>query len=113
MTRIRHTSHDRCECRDALAAATVAVIDLETTGLHRHDSIVAAGILIERDAFVLVTDEHRELSSLPFRTSLQQLREAFAPLSSREDLTVVMHNAGFDLAKLERAGLSVNCRVVD
>lgn len=67
MIRIRTTSHDPGRLWTALAGATTVVVDLETTGLHRHDRIVAAGVLIDRDAHILITQEDRDLSSLSKR----------------------------------------------
>src|SRR5262249_36229273 len=85
----------------------------ETTGLHRHDRIVAAGVLIDRDAHILITDEHRDLSSLARRVRSADLRQALDPLASRTDLVAVFHHAAFDVAMLERAGVPVNCHIYD
>lgn len=113
MISIRSTSHDPRKCRDALARSSAAIIDLETTGISRHDRIVAAGVLIGRDAFIMVTEEHHDLSSVGTRISSAELREALSPLRLRQDLVVVFHNAAFDLAMLERHGMPVGCIVHD
>lgn len=113
MIRIRRTFHDPVRLRDALANAAQVVLDLETTGLRRHDRIVAVGALFDRDAHILMTDEHRDVSSTRLRINHQDLRDALAPLSQRRDLVAVFHNAAFDLAMLERAGVQVGCRVHD
>lgn len=113
MKPIRTTSFDARECAIALRQATTAVVDLETTGKLRHDQIVAVGVLCHRDAFILITNEHRELSSLGLRVSNDQLRAALAPLEQRRDLKVIMHYASFDLGMLYRAGLTVNTPVLD
>ncbi|HEV3237482.1 MAG TPA: DNA polymerase, partial [Gemmataceae bacterium] len=113
MIRVRATSHDADGVRTALAGASTVVIDLETTGLHRHDRIVAIGVLINRDAHILLTDEHRDLSSAGKRAGLKELVQVLAPLTNRTDLVAVFHNAVFDVAMLERAGVHVNCQIHD
>jgi DNA polymerase I-like protein with 3'-5' exonuclease and polymerase domains/ribosomal protein S27E len=113
MKPIRTTSFDARSCANALHSAGTVVIDLETTGVRRHDQIVAAGVLNGRDAHILTTNEHRDLSSTEVRLTASQLRAALSPLSTRSDLRVVMHNAAFDVGMLERAGIPVNCRVID
>ena len=110
---IRSTMHDPGKCRAALAGASLAIIDLETTGISRHDRIVAVGVLIDRDAFVMVTDEHHDVSSVGTRVTLGEVHEALLPLSLRKDLVVVFHNAAFDLTMLERHGMHVGCTVHD
>jgi DNA polymerase I-like protein with 3'-5' exonuclease and polymerase domains len=111
--RIRTTSHDPGRLRNALAGAATVFVDLETTGLHRHDRIVAAGVLVDRDAHILITDEHRDLSSLAKRVRWADLRQALDPLTMRTDLVAIFHHAAFDVAMLERAGVAVNCRIHD
>jgi len=110
--RIRRTFHCPVLLRRALEHARSAVIDLETTGLGR-DRIVAVGVLVGRDAHILVTDEHRDLSSLPHRVTASAVAETLAPLSTRPDLEIVAHNAVFDVGMLERAGVAVHAQVRD
>lgn len=112
MTSIR-TSHCATECANALSSANRVVLDLETTGVRRHDTIVAAGLLCGGVAHILVTDQHRDISSVGLRMPVDCLRSALAPLAKRPELSVVMHNAAFDVGMLERAGISVKCRVAD
>ena len=64
MTRVRQTHFDPARLRRTRACRP-GVIDLETTGLGRHDRIVAVGVLADRDAHVLLTEEHRDLSGWP------------------------------------------------
>jgi len=111
--RIRHTNHEPRQCAQALARASVAFVDLETTGLGRHDRIVAAGILVDPDAHIMLTDEHLDLSSLTLQISQEDLQLALAPLATRPDLIAVFHNAIFDVPMLERAGIPVNCTIHD
>lgn len=113
MKPIRTTSFDARKCADALAVADTAVLDLETTGIRRHDQIVAAGIFIDGDAHMLITEKHLDLSSNGIRISLQSLRHALDSLRTKTDLSVIMHNAAFDVGMLERAGVNVNCKVID
>lgn len=113
MIRIRQTHHCPVLLRRALEHTRSAVIDLETTGLGRRDRIVAVGVLVGRDAHILVTDEHRDLSSLPHRVTASVVAEALAPLSTRPDLELVAHNAVFDVGMLERAGIAVHAQVRD
>jgi DNA polymerase I-like protein with 3'-5' exonuclease and polymerase domains len=113
MIRVRRTHHCPVLLQRALEAARSAVIDLETTGLTRRDRIVAVGVLVGPDAHVLVTDEHRDLSSLPHRVTAAVAAAALAPLAARRDLELVAHNAVFDIGMLERAGVEVNARVTD
>lgn len=74
---------------------------------------MAAGVLVNRDAHILVTNAHREVTSLEKRVTLEQLRRALSPLATRPELIVVFHNAPFDVAMLERAGIPVNCQIHD
>jgi len=113
MIRIRSTNHDPRKCAQALAGATVVFVDLETTGLVRHDRIVAAGVLIDRDAHILITTEHCDLSGVRYQISLEDLRQALSPLGTRPDLVVVFQNAVFDVPMLQRAGIPVNCVIHD
>ncbi|QDT50489.1 DNA polymerase I, thermostable [Symmachiella dynata] len=113
MIRTHTTSHDPRKCKAALAGASVAIIDLETTGLLRHDRIVSAGVLVDRDAFLLITDEHCELSSAANRISQEELRDALSPLTTNPKLVAVFHNAAFDVAMLERHLIPVCCAVHD
>lgn len=113
MIRTRTTSHDPRKCKAALAGASVAIIDLETTGLLRHDRIVSAGVLVDRDAFVLVTDEHCDLSSVGIRIGWDELCDALSPLTTKPELIAVFHNAAFDLGMLERHDVPVRCIVHD
>ncbi len=53
--------------------ADSVVLDLETTGIRRHDQIVATGLLIDRDAHILITNEHRDLSSTKIRITSESL----------------------------------------
>ncbi|MHC4398747.1 MAG: DNA polymerase [Planctomycetota bacterium] len=107
------TNHSPSECREALAGASLAILDLETTGLGRNDRIVAAGALIGKTTHILITDEHRDLSSLRCRITAPELKKALEPLAGNEDLIVVFHNACFDVPMLERAGIPVCCQVHD
>lgn len=113
MLRISSTSHCPRKCMEALAGAEVAIIDLETTGLYRHNRIVAAGVLVGTQAFVLPTGSHRDISSITYRVSEAQLIEALSPLYTRSNLTVVFHNAIFDAGMLRRIGLQIRCRIHD
>jgi len=113
MIRIRYTNHDPETCCQALGGARLVIVDLETTGLRRHDTIVAAGLLIDRDAHVLITRAHRDLSGLTYQVNPDELRHALSPLTRRSDLIAVFHNAMFDVPMLERAGIPVNCVVHD
>lgn len=113
MIRIRRTNHDPDKCAQALAAASLVIVDLETTGLSRYDRIVAAGILVDRDAHIIITNEHHDLSSLSLQSTFDQLRRALPPLADRRDLIAVFHNAMFDVFMLERAGITVNCIIHD
>lgn len=56
MKPIRQTRHDAASCANALQAANSVVIDLETTGVHRHDLIVAVGVQDGRNAYILITN---------------------------------------------------------
>ena len=67
-------------CALAIAGASVIYVDLETTGLHDYDYIVAAGVLVGHTVHIIVTDQHRDISSLPYRVSLEDLRLALSPL---------------------------------
>ncbi len=113
MKPIHTTSYDAHKCAEALMVADSVVLDLETTGIRRHDQIVATGLLIDRDAHILITNEHRDLSSTKIRITPESLRVALAPIGIRSDLQIVVHNAAFDVGMLERAGVRVNCRVLD
>ena len=113
MIHIHHTNHNPIMCALAIAGPSVIYVDLETTGLHDHDHIVAAGVLVGHDAHIIITDQHRDISSLAYQVSLEDLRLALSPLGTRPDLIAVFHNAVYDVAMLERAGIRVNCIVHD
>jgi DNA polymerase I-like protein with 3'-5' exonuclease and polymerase domains len=113
VTKRCRTNHSPSECHEALAGASLAYIDLETTGLGRNDCIVAAGLLIDPTAHILITTEHRDLSSLGLRITVPELKHALEPLASNMGLVAVFHNACFDVAMLERAGIPVRCRIDD
>ena len=113
MIHIHHTNYDPLVCALAIAGAIVIYVDLETTGLHDYDRIVAAGVLVGHNAHIIVTDQHRDISSLPYQVDLEDLRLALSPLSTRPDLIAVFQNAVYDVAMLERAGIRVNCIVHD
>jgi DNA polymerase I-like protein with 3'-5' exonuclease and polymerase domains len=103
-------SHDPRECRQALAGASApVVVDLETTGLHRADAIVSAGVLVKDTAFILFTgSRHASILNI----SRENLAHALEPLA-RPDLVVMGHNFRFDLGFLARAGIPFRARVVD
>ncbi|MDY3555982.1 DNA polymerase [Gemmata sp. JC717] len=113
MIRVRKTHFDPTRLRHALGRADRVVIDLETTGLGRHDRIVAVGVLADRDAHILLTAEHGDLSGLPYRVDPARIAWALEPLATRPELVVVFHNAVFDLGVLGRAGVEVRARVHD
>src|SRR5262245_41012862 len=102
--------HDPGECKHALArTVSPVVVDLETTGLSRHDLIVSAGLLIDGVAYILFArSRHASITKLPLATFYDALR----PLE-RPDLTVVGHNAIFDLSFLRREGIVVQGEVRD
>jgi DNA polymerase I-like protein with 3'-5' exonuclease and polymerase domains len=101
MVPVSHCPH---RCRLALArAAGPVVLDLETTGLRRHDRIVSAGLLVDGVAHVLfVRAAHVSIRNL----AVEEFREALRPLE-RPDLVVVGHNLRFDLGFLLRDGIAV------
>jgi DNA polymerase I-like protein with 3'-5' exonuclease and polymerase domains len=95
--------HNPRACRQALAGATTAIIDLETSGLKRHDRIVSAGVLVAGSIFILfLRSQHASVRNL----SIEEFRWALEPLT-RPDLVTVYHNAGFDLGHLHREGVQV------
>lgn len=96
-------SHCPARARTALGCASIAVIDLETTGIERYDQIVSAGILVDDAVYILfLRTLHHTLRNI----SISQFRWALEPLA-REQLTTVYHNAPFDLGHLHRAGIKV------
>lgn len=105
-----NVSHDPGQCFSALVRTVKpVVVDLETTGLRRHDQIVSAGILVEDVAYVLFArSAHVSIRNSP----LNSVREALLPLE-RKDLTVIAHNALFDLGFLLREGIQVGGEVHD
>src|SRR5437868_6410429 len=107
MTRV---SHDPGECCQALTrTGSPVVLDLETTGLTRTDRIVSAGLLVDDVAYVLFArSAHVSVTNLPQAEFLDALR----PLE-RADLTVIAHNAMFDLGFLLREGIRVGGEVHD
>jgi DNA polymerase I-like protein with 3'-5' exonuclease and polymerase domains len=85
------------------------VLDLETTGLRRHDRIVSAGLLVDDVAHILFArSDHAGVRNLPAAEFL----EALGPLG-RPELVVVAHNARFDLSFLRREGIVVCGEVRD
>jgi DNA polymerase I-like protein with 3'-5' exonuclease and polymerase domains len=100
-TRIQH---DPRECKAALArTGSPVVVDLETTGLDRHDQIVSAGLFVDGVAHILFARSiHASIRNLP----LDDFRSALLPLE-RSDLVVIGHNLLFDLSFLRREGIRV------
>jgi DNA polymerase I-like protein with 3'-5' exonuclease and polymerase domains len=113
MIHIQTTNHDPDQCAQAIAGAHRVFVDLETTGLGRHDRIVAAGVLVGHHAHIMLTDQHRGISGINHQIPVEDLPVALAPFTTHPNLVVVMHNAVFDVAMLERAGVRVNCIVHD
>lgn len=102
--------HDPGECKQALArTVTPVVVDLETTGLRRHDQMVSAGLLIDGVAHILFA---RSMHASIFNIPLTTLYDALRPLE-RPDLTIVGHNTIFDLSVLRREGIVVQGDVRD
>lgn len=96
-------SHCPARARTALGCASIAVIDLETTGIERYDQIVSAGILVDDAVYILfLRTLHHTLRNI----SISQFRWALEPLMTGT-LTTVYHNAPFDLGHLHRAGIKV------
>ena len=61
-------SHDPEETRRALEIAVTAYVDLETTGIERHDQVVSAGLLINNNIYILfLRSVHRTIRNLPTR----------------------------------------------
>ncbi len=106
-TRIQH---DPRECKAALArTVSPVVVDLETTGLERHDQIVSAGLFIDGTAHILFArSRHASITNHP----LSEIYDALRPLE-RPDLVIVGHNALFDLGCLRREGIVVGGEVRD
>ena len=113
MIHIHHTNYNPIVCALAIAGASIIYVDLETTGLHDYDCIVAAGVLVGHNAHIIVTNQHKDISSLPYQVDLEGLRLALSPLAVRRDLIAVFQNAVFDVAMLERLGIRVNCIIHD
>jgi DNA polymerase I-like protein with 3'-5' exonuclease and polymerase domains/phage FluMu protein Com len=113
MIHINSTNYNPIVCALAIAGASVVYVDLETTGLRNYDQIVAAGILVGHAAHILLTHQHKDISSLSHRVDIEGLRLALSPLSIRRDLIAVFHNAVYDVAMLERLGIRVNCIIHD
>jgi len=86
------------QCRNALAGTTSPVVlDLETTGLDRHDRLVSVGLLIDSIPYILFVG-----SRVVHNVSKEDLLAALEPLMTRKDLVIVGHNIGFDLGVLRR-----------
>ncbi len=112
-------NHSPEECRRALLRATFSspiILDLETTGLGRRrhwlDQVVAVGLLIGDAAHVLIV-RSSHLSCAKYEIGEDQLRHALQPLADRRDLTLVLHNAMFDLGFLRAAGVRISGTVFD
>src|SRR4051794_38396237 len=102
--------HHPSECRSALArTSSPVVVDLETTGLSRKDRIVSAGLLVDGIAYILFARSlHASITNSPLPIFYGALR----PLE-RPDLTIIGHNAPFDLGFLRREGIVVRGEVRD
>src|SRR5271165_5506484 len=103
-------SHSPRACRLALAGASgPVVIDLETTGKERSSRIVSAGLLVDDHIFVLfLRSVHAGVRNL----SLDRFRTALEPLADPR-LTLVFHNAGFDLGHLHRERIATTGTIHD
>ena len=104
-------SHSPRQCLTALARTVgPVVVDLETTGLHRCDQIVSAGLLVDGIAYILFArSSHVSVTNLP----LDAFREAIRPLEERKDLVIIGHNFLFDLRFLLREGIRVGGDIHD
>src|SRR5262249_35041775 len=102
--------HDPGECKQALArTVSPVVVDLETTGLLRHDQIVSAGLLIDGVAYILFArSRHASITKLPVSTFYDALR----PLE-RKDLVIIGHNFLYDLGCLRREEIVVQGEIRD
>ena len=97
------------ELRQALESTdSPTVLDLETSGLTRHDDLVSVGVLVDGVPHILFVYTRY----IPVITK-QTLQHALAPLATRDDLVVVGHNISFDLGFLTRAGINVRCIIHD
>jgi DNA polymerase I-like protein with 3'-5' exonuclease and polymerase domains len=85
------------------------VVDIETTGLARTARIVSVGLLVDGQIYVLFArSRHASVRNLP----PARLRWALGPLAGPA-VTVVMHNATFDLAHLLDEDIPVGGTVHD
>jgi DNA polymerase I-like protein with 3'-5' exonuclease and polymerase domains len=91
-----------------LSTKSFVIVDIESTGLTRHDDLVSVGVLVDGVPYILFVYTRY----IPV-ISQQALQHALAPLATRDDLAVVGHNIGFDLGFLARAGVNVRCAVHD
>ncbi len=91
------------QCHQALAGTNeLVVLDLETEGLTRHDRIVSVGLIVDGQVYILFVRSRRVAN-----VSVDQLKQALAPLTFRKDLTVAGHTVNFDVGMLDREGIVV------
>ena len=110
---LKKISHGPRECAQALAGATSPVaLDIETTGLDRRDQIASVGLLVDGVAYILLVGTS-DVSTIKHRITWPQLHNALAPLAQRDDLVLVLHNAVFDLTRLDLAGVKIVCQIHD
>ncbi len=86
--------------------------DTETDGLDPHAAqLVGLSVAWERgpEGAAYIPVGHREGQQLPWDV----VREALKPAFSRPDVRMVAHNAGFDMAVLQRYGLPVRGQLAD
>lgn len=106
-------SYSPGECREALAAAPLTVVDIETTGLGRRDQLVAVGALAGAAAFIqIVRPWATDISCDKVSQPIEAVREALSPLADSKGV-VVFHNASFDVPFLARNGIEIGREIHD
>lgn len=97
----------------ALAGATIAVADFETSGLRPHmDQAAGLGVYLPKSgqAFYINVGHGLDDAQYP-RYAVSELADVLRPFLGDPSRHLIMHNATFDLRWLLGMGLTIRCRV--
>jgi DNA polymerase-1 len=103
------------ECVAAIVKHAEIAVDTETTGLmpFHGDRLFSLIIATDEESYYFNFNAYEGLAPDLLLDKKDTLALLQRDIFCREDLTVVMHNAKFDLHMLSMDGVRVSCRVVD
>ena len=104
-------NHSPQQLREVLLQQPSPVfLDTETSGLLRYNRVLSIGVRVQGVNYILFTDACCHASIIPYVSSTEAIRSALKPLLC---LSLVFHNAKFDLPRLRQFGVAYAGRVID